>query len=153
MLILVNHNLKLLLQYQLTLMTHKDKLQKMLVVFLDQKFYVLLMNQQLLHQHLVWIKKMLKLLLFMILVVVHLISQFLKLIMAYLKLKLLMVIQVAVEKMLMLLFNLGLLMNLNHKVVLILVKIKWLYKELEKLLKKLKLNYHQQLQLKLIFHI
>lgn len=57
------------------------------------------------------------------------------------------------EKILMLLFKDLFNKNSKTKVISILLKIKWLFKESEKPLKKLKLNYLQPLQLKLIFHI
>jgi hypothetical protein len=57
------------------------------------------------------------------------------------------------EKMSILLFKIIYQMNLKLNQVLILVKIKWLFKELEKLLKKLKLNYHLLLKLILIYLI
>jgi uncharacterized protein (DUF2225 family) len=57
------------------------------------------------------------------------------------------------EKILMLLFKDLFNKNSKTKVISILLKIKWLFKESEKPLKKLKLNYLQPLQLKLIFLI
>lgn len=138
---------------QLILMTLKDKPLKMPEKFLDLMFKESSMNPPLLLLPTDLIKMMVNWLLSMILVEVLLMYPSSKSLTESLKLNQLTEIPLVEEKILMLLFKDLFNKNSKTKVISILLKIKWLFKESEKPLKKLKLNYLQPLQLKLIFHI
>lgn len=134
-------------------MIPKDKLPKMLVKLPILMLRESLMSQLLPHLPSVLIKQMEKFLLYMILEVVLSIFQSLKFQVVYLKLKQPMVILHLEEKILISKFNNSLLVNSRRSMVWIFQEINSPFKELEKLLRKQRLNFHLPLRPKLILHI